>query len=433
MLPVDPREVRWEHRWLGFLRFDLTGADADDTMVGASPYVDMALEKVQQFGGHVVELWPTGLDAAFGLDATEGAAQRAGFGGAGRAGRRGSGGTRIRRAPPTGASRSTRCRAWWARSAWCRGSTATPGGGPPRSWTRSRSRRSKALVLASGDMAPFLRRRFIMGRCRRLRPRPPPASGPGTLDPSRRFRRPPRSIRGTPPGNRDAASTSSAGPSGPRPDRRHRRRPREWEVSPGLGVRPRRSGSRPARAGDRLGGAGPPDAVLGGDRFAARCTSTWRPGEAEEVARDKVTRRLGRARRDADVASVPVFLALLDVKVEDAAWQAMDPTQRRRQTLAGIKRLMLRESTRQPLLLVFEDAHWTDAETRELLDELAEGIPVAHVLMLVHPPAGASARLGRVELLHPPPGRSAARRERGSPARRAPGWRRLAGLASDRC
>src|SRR4029077_10994373 len=83
------------------------------------------------------------------------------------------------------------------------------------------------------------------------------------------------------------------------------------------------------------------------------------------------------------MSSLPVFLTLLDVRVDNVAWLTLDPTQRRRQTLAGIKPLMLRESARQPLLLVFEDAHWTDAETRELLDELAESIPVAHVLMLV--------------------------------------------------
>src|SRR5262249_23716957 len=63
---ADSHEVRWERHWLGFLQLSLTGFDADDdAMVCARPYVHVALEKVQQFGGHLVEIWPTGLSAAF--------------------------------------------------------------------------------------------------------------------------------------------------------------------------------------------------------------------------------------------------------------------------------------------------------------------------------------------------------------------------------
>jgi hypothetical protein len=41
---------------------------------------------------------------------------------------------------------------------------------------------------------------------------------------------------------------------------------------------------------------------------------------------------------------LPPLLALLDVPVEDAAWQTLDPPQRRQRTLDAIKRLLLRES-----------------------------------------------------------------------------------------
>src|SRR5262249_47830350 len=57
-------------------------------------------------------------------------------------------------------------------------------------------------------------------------------------------------------------------------------------------------------------------------------------------------------------ATVPALLALLDVPVEEAAWQALDPLQRRQQTLDAIKRLLLRESEIQPLVVVVEDLHW---------------------------------------------------------------------------
>jgi class 3 adenylate cyclase/tetratricopeptide (TPR) repeat protein len=82
--------------------------------------------------------------------------------------------------------------------------------------------------------------------------------------------------------------------------------------------------------------------------------------------------------------TLPVFLALLDVPVEDPTWQALDPPQRRQQTLEAVKRLLLRESQEQPLLLVFEDLHWIDTETQALLDSLVESLPTARLLLLVN-------------------------------------------------
>jgi class 3 adenylate cyclase/tetratricopeptide (TPR) repeat protein len=81
---------------------------------------------------------------------------------------------------------------------------------------------------------------------------------------------------------------------------------------------------------------------------------------------------------------LPPLLALLDVPVEDAAWAALDPPQRRQRTLDAIKRLLLRESQVQPLLLLFEDLHWIDAETQALLDGVMESLPTARILLLVN-------------------------------------------------
>jgi class 3 adenylate cyclase/tetratricopeptide (TPR) repeat protein len=82
--------------------------------------------------------------------------------------------------------------------------------------------------------------------------------------------------------------------------------------------------------------------------------------------------------------TLPPLLALLDVPVDDAQWQALDPPQRRQRTLAACKRLLLRESQEQPLLLVFEDLHWIDAETQALLDGLVDSLPAARILLLVN-------------------------------------------------
>jgi class 3 adenylate cyclase/tetratricopeptide (TPR) repeat protein len=78
------------------------------------------------------------------------------------------------------------------------------------------------------------------------------------------------------------------------------------------------------------------------------------------------------------------LLALLDVPVDDATWDALDPPQSRQRTLDAVKRLLLRESQVQPLLVLFEDLHWIDAETQALLDGLIESLPTARVLLLVN-------------------------------------------------
>jgi class 3 adenylate cyclase/tetratricopeptide (TPR) repeat protein len=82
--------------------------------------------------------------------------------------------------------------------------------------------------------------------------------------------------------------------------------------------------------------------------------------------------------------TIPALLALLDVLPDDHPYLKLDPTQRRQHTLNALKRVLLRESQVQPLLLVFEDLHWIDAETQTLLDHLVESLPTAQLLLLVN-------------------------------------------------
>ena len=103
--------------------------------------------------------------------------------------------------------------------------------------------------------------------------------------------------------------------------------------------------------------------------------------EARQI-RDKVTGKLLSLDQVLE-PSLPALLWLLDVPVEDLQWRRLDPPQRRQQTLDGIKRLLLRESQVQPLVLVFEDLHWIDAETQALLDSLVESLATARLLLLV--------------------------------------------------
>src|SRR5208282_1934545 len=49
-----------------------------------------------------------------------------------------------------------------------------------------------------------------------------------------------------------------------------------------------------------------------------------------------------------------------------------------------IKRILLRESLNQPLIVIFEDLHWVDDESQGLLNLLADSIGTAKILMLVN-------------------------------------------------
>jgi tetratricopeptide (TPR) repeat protein len=82
--------------------------------------------------------------------------------------------------------------------------------------------------------------------------------------------------------------------------------------------------------------------------------------------------------------TVPALLSLLDALPADSLFGQLDPPQRRQRTLDALKRVLLRESQVQPLVLVFEDLHWIDFETQALLDRLVESLPTARILLLVN-------------------------------------------------
>jgi class 3 adenylate cyclase/tetratricopeptide (TPR) repeat protein len=98
---------------------------------------------------------------------------------------------------------------------------------------------------------------------------------------------------------------------------------------------------------------------------------------------EKLTTRLCALDRSLE-SLLPPFLALLGAPVDDPGWTALDPKQRRNRTVDSIKRLLLRESKAQPLVVIFEDLHWIDGETQAVLDSLVEALPAARILLLVN-------------------------------------------------
>jgi class 3 adenylate cyclase/tetratricopeptide (TPR) repeat protein len=80
--------------------------------------------------------------------------------------------------------------------------------------------------------------------------------------------------------------------------------------------------------------------------------------------------------------ALPAILSLGNIATEDAEWDGREPSERRRQIFGALTRILLRESERQPVLLVLENLHWADSETVALADTLVEEIRDARVLLL---------------------------------------------------
>ena len=114
-----------------------------------------------------------------------------------------------------------------------------------------------------------------------------------------------------------------------------------------------------------------------------RATFQLQPQDDERQRREKIIGKvLGLDRSLED--TLPYLFALLGIEEQPSPLQQMDPQIRRRRTFDALKKLFLRESLNQPLILIFEDLHWIDSETQGFLDVLSESVARASLLLLVN-------------------------------------------------
>jgi class 3 adenylate cyclase/tetratricopeptide (TPR) repeat protein len=103
----------------------------------------------------------------------------------------------------------------------------------------------------------------------------------------------------------------------------------------------------------------------------------------ERTRREKVTGRVLALDRNLE-DTLPYLFSLLGIVEGEDPLAQMDGPIKKRRTLEAIKRILLRESLNQPLMVIFEDLHWIDEQTQELLDLLADSIGTAKILLLVN-------------------------------------------------
>ena len=85
----------------------------------------------------------------------------------------------------------------------------------------------------------------------------------------------------------------------------------------------------------------------------------------ERKRREKINGKVLALDRTLEDTLIYLF-SLLGVSDGGDPLAQMDPQIRQRRTLEAIKRLLLRESFNQPLIVIFEDLHWIDAGTQAL-------------------------------------------------------------------
>jgi transcriptional regulator with AAA-type ATPase domain/tetratricopeptide (TPR) repeat protein len=376
-----PERLRWERRRVTVLRVALAAAGtAGSAALASSQDLARAVEKIQTFGGRVEEVGPSVLEASFGAERIDEAPRLAAL--AALAIRRLA--AHQDRAPGT----PPRMQMMLHTSAVLVGQAS----GRAQIDRESKLQLTAALdalaalaaddaILVSAAAGTFLGRRFI------LDPVGPGASRPA---PAYRLLNHQTDVRGA-----ETAPGTFVGRTTELELLRARVREALGErgqvvafVGPaGVGkTRLLREFTRASHARPfRLLEAGSPYASIGPFRPAADLIRAFFQVSLEDdpaAIRERVVGGLQSA--EAGVAgALPALLALLDVPNVDPAWESLEPAVRRERMLEGVKRLLLSESRIQPLLLVFEDLHWIDLESRALLDLLVLGLPAARVLLLV--------------------------------------------------
>ncbi|HYZ42202.1 MAG TPA: AAA family ATPase, partial [Stellaceae bacterium] len=108
----------------------------------------------------------------------------------------------------------------------------------------------------------------------------------------------------------------------------------------------------------------------------------WKPEDDGATRLAKLESALKPYRLPSDEA-VPLFASLLSLPPNDG-YPKLDltPEQIKERTADALVALILEESERQPLLQVWEDVHWADPSTLDLLGQLIDQAPTAPLLIV---------------------------------------------------
>jgi class 3 adenylate cyclase len=106
-----------------------------------------------------------------------------------------------------------------------------------------------------------------------------------------------------------------------------------------------------------------------------------RQGDGDSEITEKVKRGLEIIGLD-EASSLPYLLELLSVKDSGIDKTPLSPEARKDRILEALKRIVLRGSEVRLLIMAYEDLHWVDKSSEDVLKYILESIPGARVLMI---------------------------------------------------
>jgi class 3 adenylate cyclase/tetratricopeptide (TPR) repeat protein len=80
---------------------------------------------------------------------------------------------------------------------------------------------------------------------------------------------------------------------------------------------------------------------------------------------------------------LPAIFSLLDINTDNPEWRKLEPYERRHEIIEAIKALIVSQERRIPLLMLVEDVHWMDAETKLILHNLVGFLRGSRILLVV--------------------------------------------------
>jgi class 3 adenylate cyclase/tetratricopeptide (TPR) repeat protein len=106
-----------------------------------------------------------------------------------------------------------------------------------------------------------------------------------------------------------------------------------------------------------------------------------REGEGDQEIREKVKKGLEIMKVD-EPSTLPYLLELLSVKDSGIDKISMSPEAKKDRINEAIKRIVLKGSEVRPLIIAFEDLHWIDKSSEDVVKSHLESIPGSRVLLI---------------------------------------------------
>jgi len=104
-------------------------------------------------------------------------------------------------------------------------------------------------------------------------------------------------------------------------------------------------------------------------------------GDGDSEIREKVKRGLKIIGAD-EASTLPYLLELFSVKESGVDKIPLSPEAKKDRIMEAVKRITLKGSEIRPLILAYEDLHWVDKSSEDVLKYVLESIPGSRVLMI---------------------------------------------------